>query len=220
MNKLNWDRNQLWEGCILASIAHAIMVAHYPDLSHEQSWDGFNYSVQDSSGTRGTITFHPNFLVGAFRNNHSERVVDYKNAIEYFMGAPEKSKEVASEEALLYLLDEIEEKTVPVITTAFWGNLDEVYSHDTYEDFIENGGFLIERQIDNVEYAINEWKEEYEMSENQIVLLKSIFKRKIDNPTKDIVLNEKEIKMIGSEDEEGLSESRISFEELGITWKL
>jgi len=65
-----------------------------------------------------------------------------------------------------------------------------------------------------VENAINEWEEEYEMSEIQIVLLKSIFKRKIENPTKDIVLNEKEIKMIGSEDEEGLSESRISFEEL------
>ncbi|PFH80339.1 hypothetical protein [Bacillus sp. AFS088145] len=220
MNKLNWDRNQLWKGCILASIAHAIMVAHYPDISHEQSWDGFNYSVQDSSGTRGTITFHPNFLVGAFRNDHSERAIKYKNAIEYFMGAPEKSKEVASEEALLYLLDEIDGKTVPVITTAFWGNLDEVYSHDTYEDFIENGGFLIERQIDNMESVINEWKEEYEMSETQIVLLKSIFKRKIDNPTKDIVLNEKEIQMIGSEDEEGLSESRISFEELGIKWKL
>jgi hypothetical protein len=220
MYKLNWDRNQLWEGCILASIAHAIMVAHYPDISHEQSWDGFNYSVQDSSGTRGTITFHPNFLVGAFRNENSERALGYINAIEYIKDAPEKAKEVASEEALLYLLDEIDGKTVPVITTAFWGNLDEIYSHDTYEDFIKNGGFLIERQIDNMENAINEWEEEYEMSETQIVLLKSIFKRKIENPTKEIVLSEKEIQMIGSEDEEGLSESRNSFEELGITWKL
>ena len=89
MNKLNWDRNQLWEGCILASIAHAIMVAHYPDISHEQSWDGFNYSVQDSSGTRGTITFHPNFLVGAFRNENSEKALEYKNAIEYFKVEPD-----------------------------------------------------------------------------------------------------------------------------------
>lgn len=220
MNKLNWDRNQLWEGCILASIAHAIMVAHYPDISHEHSWDGFNYSVQDSSGTRGTITFHPQFLVGAFRNEHSQRVFEYKNANEYFIDAPEKSKVVASEEALLYLLDEIDGKSVPVITTAFWENLGEVYSQDKYEDFIENGGFLIERQTDNIEKAINEWKEEYDMSNIQIDLLKSIFKRKIENPNKEIVLNEKEIKMIESEDEEGLSESRISFEELAITWSI
>ncbi|MES9685532.1 hypothetical protein ABWK22_22045 [Gottfriedia acidiceleris] len=219
MNKLNWDRNQLWEGCILASVAHAIMVAHFPDISHEQSWDGFNYSVQDSSGTCGTISFHPNFLVGAFRNDHSERAFEYKDAIEYFKGAPEKSREVALEEALLYLLDESDGKTVPVITTAFWGNFDEVFSHDTYEALIENGGFLIERQIDKMESSINEWKEDYDMSETQIVLLKSIFKRKIENPTKDIILNEKEIQMIGSDDEEGLSESRVSFEELGITWK-
>ena len=67
-----------------------------------------------------------------------------------------------------------------------------------------------------MENAINDWKEEYEMSEIQIVLLKSIFKRKIENPTKDIVLNEKEIKMIGSEDEEGLSESRIHLKNLEL----
>jgi hypothetical protein len=86
MKRINWERKQLWEGCILASIAHAIMVAHYPELSNEQSWDGFNYNVQDSSGTRATITFHPNCLVAAFRNEYSER--DYIDALDYFNDVP------------------------------------------------------------------------------------------------------------------------------------
>ncbi len=59
MKKLNWQREHLWEGCILASIAHAIMVAHYPELSNEQSWDDINYNVQDSLGLEGQLPSIP-----------------------------------------------------------------------------------------------------------------------------------------------------------------
>src|SRR5690348_9136227 len=88
MKKLNWQRENLWEGCILASIAHAIMVAHYPELSNEQSWDDINYNIQDSSGARGTITFHPNYYAGAFRNEFSER--EYIYALDYFNSPPKE----------------------------------------------------------------------------------------------------------------------------------
>jgi hypothetical protein len=127
---------------------------------------------------------------------------------------------LAVNETLQYLLDEIGGKTVPVITTAIWGDNDGIYSNDIFEDFIESGGFLIERQATDIETAINEWKEDYEMSESQIKLLRSIFERKVSAPTGKIVLTESEIKMIESDDEEGLNESRISFEELGIEWEI
>ena len=47
INEVSWRMEELWQGCILASIAHAIMVAHYPELSNEHSWDGINYNIQD-----------------------------------------------------------------------------------------------------------------------------------------------------------------------------
>jgi hypothetical protein len=194
------------------------MVAHYPELSNEQSWDDINYNVQDSSGTRGTITFHPNYLVGAFRNDYSER--DSLDALDYFNDAPKEVNALAINETLQYLLDDIDGETVPVITSSFWGNKDGIYSKDNFEEFMENGGFLIERQVADIETAINEWKENYEMSESQINLLRSIFERKISNPDGEIVLTDREIKMIESNDVEGLSESRISFEELGIKWEI
>jgi hypothetical protein len=218
MKKLNWQREKLWEGCILASIAHAIMVAHYPELSNEHSWDDINYNVQDSSGARGTITFHPNYLVGAFRNEFSDR--DYIAALNFFNSAPEEVDQLAVTETLQYLLDEIGGDTVPVITTAFWGGDDGMYSNDNFEDFIENGGFLIKSQAKEIETAIIEWKEYYEMSKSQIKLLSSIFERKISNPNGEIILTESEIRMIESDDEEGMNESRISFEELGIKWEI
>jgi hypothetical protein len=179
MRKIALDRKKLWQGCVLASIAHAISVARCPEICHEQSWDGFNYNVQDSSGSRGTITFHPHYLVCAFRNDNSERVLEYKNALEYFNDSPEEVKVLASNETLQYLLEDIDGETLPFITAAFWGNNEGIYSHDEIYQVIENGGSLIERQATDIETAINEWKEEYEMTDGQIILLKSIFQRKI-----------------------------------------
>jgi hypothetical protein len=49
------------------------MVAHYSEVSNEHSWDGMNYSVQDSAGTRGTITFRQDCYIETFRFNNSER---------------------------------------------------------------------------------------------------------------------------------------------------
>ncbi|WP_212935074.1 hypothetical protein [Bacillus hominis] len=40
--KFHISKEQLWKGCIFNSIESAISVAHYPDFSHESSWDGFN----------------------------------------------------------------------------------------------------------------------------------------------------------------------------------
>jgi len=74
LNEFGLSKEELWKGCILASLAHAIMVAHHPNLSNEHSWDELNYSVQDSSGGRGTITFSLDYVVAAFRNDNSHRL--------------------------------------------------------------------------------------------------------------------------------------------------
>jgi hypothetical protein len=83
----------------------------------KQSWDGFNYNVQDSSGTRGTITFHSNYFVAAFCNDHSERLSNYINALDYFRDAPYEVKQLAANETLQYLQDDVNGNDVPLITT-------------------------------------------------------------------------------------------------------
>lgn len=45
--------NIIYNRCILASIAHAIMNGKYELLSSEQSWDDMNYLFQDFEGVRG-----------------------------------------------------------------------------------------------------------------------------------------------------------------------
>lgn len=212
---LEFKREKLWKGCILASIAHAIMVAHYPEISNEHSWDGINYNVQDSDASRGTITFQPKFCIGAFRDESKINFIpNHKQAIEHFVGAPIEIKTLANNETLQYLLDDIDGKVNPVITTAFWGVEEEIFSMDLFDKVYINGGHLLSKQLMNFNEAIRAWTEYYDMDNNQCKLLKRVFKERILG--KNIILNKSDIRLIGTNDLEALEESRISFEEMGI----
>lgn len=83
-------KNDIYIGCLIASISHAIMTNVYPELSYEQSWDGANYSIQNSSGMRGTITFENDFCVGAIRNEMSTSIVGGEYIQECMRNFPQK----------------------------------------------------------------------------------------------------------------------------------
>ncbi|OFD71036.1 hypothetical protein BWGOE8_49770 [Bacillus mycoides] len=194
-------------------------MAHYPDFSHESSWDGFNYSVQDSQGGRGTITFHPKYTIVCLQDVNSERIEEWIDAANYFEGAPSKVVDIAKEEALQYVLEEVEGETVPFITTAFWIDDNGAYSIDSFEEMGEHGGFLLEIPLLDTESAIERLEEEYELTEEQIELLQLVYERKIQNPNEEIMLSKEEVAMIGTDDGEGLEVSKESFEEMNITWE-
>lgn len=213
------NKNNLWNGCILASVAHAIMVAHYPELSYEHSWDNGNYNVLDSSGGRGTITFTDHYVVGAFRNDNVTRD-DIPTALDFFTGAPKEVIELAQNETLEYLLEEDEDGTAsPSITTSFWGDNNTITSIDNIVRMIRCGGYILERQFMDNGAAVEAWRDYYEMTYEQVKLLNSVYLRKLNNPNGKITLTKSEIKTIGTDNHEGLSESRTSFEELNIYWE-
>jgi len=218
--KLHIDKEGLWNGCILKSIADAIFVAHAPDFAHESSWDGINYSMQDSQGGQGTITFHPKYTIVCLQDVNSERIDDWIDAANYFEGAPLEVIEIAKEEALQYVLEEVEGETVPFITTAFWIEDSGAYSIDSFEEMEEHGGFLLEIPLLDTGSAIERLEEEYELTEEQIELLQLVYERKIKNPNEEIKLSKEEAAMIGTDDSEGLEVSKASFEEMNIIWEL
>jgi hypothetical protein len=219
--KLEWKIDQLWNGCILAGIAHAIMVAHYPLISNEHSWDGSNYNTRDNAGTRGTVSFSNRCCTAAFRNDNCNRfsLENLSKAISYFHNAPKKIVELAETETLQYLLYNAGGQVLPVITTAFWGKNNELFTVDSTSDFMQYGGKLLKIQTLNLEKAVNAWKNYYGMSKPQIDLLKSIYERKIEDPLIPIFLTREEIEIIGTREPNGLEESLTSFQEMGIYWE-
>ena len=223
LNKLDWKIDQLWKGCILKSIAHAIMVAHDPFISYEHSWIGVNYCIFDGAETDGVVTFYHDFCVAAFRKISCDRFYSnsggFKCLKEYYNYVPQEIIRLSEKETLPCLLVNDEELSVPSMTTAFWGKNNELFTADSLDEFLAYGGESLIIEAMDFDSAICEILELYEMEPKQVQLLLQIYTRKVNKPHSMIVLSKKEIDMIGSDDQDGLKESYISFNEMNIDWE-
>lgn len=215
----SFNRKKLWEGCILATIAHAVMVEEYPELTNELSWDGINYNVQDSCGCRGTISFHEKYLVAAFQDINNRKMIDecIKNgALNILNINNEKIEYLAKEEALQYVLDDINGKTMPLITAGFWGIDNDIFSSSEYEIVEENGAYIISNHLLGFEEHLEALSVYYDISNRLVRLIESIYARKIHSPNKTLRLLEQEkdllLEVYGSE----ITECKETFHEINL----
>ena len=182
LDRLDAKPAELRKGCVLATIAHAIFTVRSPELANEQSWDGPNYSVQDSQGALGTVTFDARVTVGAFFDAHSERNPLASGAhydlATFLAEMPTDVRSIADEETLQYLLQEYEGATVAVITSVFWSDQDGLITPEPWEDAFANGAHLIRTQLLPPDEAIEAWRSHYELSPGQVDLLGSLFARR------------------------------------------
>ncbi|MFX4306600.1 hypothetical protein F8N00_14510 [Exiguobacterium sp. A1_3_1] len=211
-----WNRQTIWQGCILASIAHAIFVANNPDFAYEHSWDGDHYSTNDGQGCRGTVTFGQDFFVAGFRNE--EFFEETIEANDLLIEAPEKVQKIAVDDTFQYLLDDIEGVILPVVTTVLWGDDRQSFSSHQYEEMMDRGSSLFEIQASGYEAGLAYWEEYYELTERQLVLLETLYHLKIENPSQVITLSHEDIQVLDTIDMEGIEESTTSFYEIDIHW--
>jgi hypothetical protein len=219
------ERGRLWPGAILGAIVHAIAVTQYPEISNEQSWDGDNYNVQDSMGSRGTISFSGDDLVGVFFDDDSPRNPfnsedDGDYDLEVFLeGMPDGLRQLARERALQYVLQDYEGAAQPIITAAFWSRGERLAAAEPWQEVFDNGAHLVRIQLMETEEAFDEWQEQYELSDEQMALARSVFERKMADPTAPLKLEGRELELLTSwaESEEGMKECRESFGEIGIS---
>lgn len=177
MEKIAINSGKLYEGSILAAIVHAVTVGEFPELNYEHSWDGINYCMNNSCGCRGTITFDDNYIIAAFRDDR--KLANVQDAISFFEGAEENVIKLAENETLQYLLDTVDGSVKPLITAAFWGNWEQLYSNQTLENLMRNGGYIIENQIMEYQDAMKNWNEEYEFHDGQEKLIDTLFQRRM-----------------------------------------
>lgn len=210
MEKIDINPQKLYQGCLFAAIIHAILVGEYPELNYEHSWDGLNYSMNDSQGCRGTITFHPQCIVAVFRDD--ARILSDKGAYDYLCGMPEDILKIAQAEALQYVLDDVDGEVKPVITAAFWGTWEELSSSQTWSDIWENGGHILENQLLPHRQSFIRWDEYYGLSDGQMKLAQSLFDRKLAGAEAPVSLSEEEAENLHGD----IEECAVSLRELNI----
>lgn len=184
---MNIALKDFYDNCILLSIINAVMTLESPDYSSLHSWDGNNYSTNDWEGTRATVTFYKNSCVAACRDEASERLTLIREANYYLNEAPEHICALANSEAFQYLLENVGDNTMPLITSAFWVIDDCLYSVDTQSDMMKNGMHILTDQLLlDTDGIMEKSIENYEMSSAQIEFAKYLFDLKIKSEERQI----------------------------------
>lgn len=181
MIKIELNPKKLYEACILSSLTHAVAVGMYPELNYEHSWDKINYSMNDSEGCRATITFHKNRIIAVFQD--SSCVNADVDALDFFEGAPKEIIELAKNETLQYVLENVDGIVKPVISSAFWGDWNELYSVIPFDEIVDKGAHIITVQLLPFKEAMEEWSDYYDLDESQIKFIKHLFDKKIKENT-------------------------------------
>jgi len=213
--KLQTSFDELYNNCLYSSIAHAISNLKQPLFDYTQSWDWNNYNFHYGY-SRGTISFDlPNkILVGAIRDEKSIRISWYPKdkANKLFEEAPESSKHLFENEALQYLFDEVDGVTLPVATTAFWSQENQIVTCDDLDDFMINGGEFIFDIIVPMEELQTYWKEQYELTSEEMELIGYLFQLKKNGKTE---INKSHIELV-DKNCEGYMEFIESLLEIGF----
>lgn len=210
LEKLDIIPQDLYQGCLFAAIIHAILVGEYPELNYEHSWDGYNYSMNNSCGCRATITFHPRYIVAVFQD-HS-RDIPSPNAYNCLQSMPEDILGLAQAETLQYVLEDVDGEIKPVITTAFWGTWEELSSCQNWSDIWENGGYILKNQLLPRRQSLTRWDEYYGLTDGQMYLALSLLDRKLANAKTPVFLSPQEAGNLYGD----ITECAVSLRELNI----
>lgn len=206
---------------MLATISHAVMVGEYPELSSEHSWNGINYNIQDLAGCKGTITFFNDSFVGVFQSASHINIENYslENVSELLKDADENIVRIAKEEALQYVLEDINGDVIPVISAVFWGIDNQIYGSFSYDEIMEKGGYILKNQLKSYEESMASWIEYYEMNDEQIALTKKLFDKKLVAGESEIILTGEERRILTELYEDNVEVCIESLKEINIIFK-
>lgn len=205
-------RSALWQGAIFSTIAHAIWIMTHPIFAYEKAWNDHDYTIQNSEGAHGVITFAEETTIGMFFDVHSPRNPFRSKAIydldHLLSDMPTNIRFLAEQKTLQYMLDEYEGWTTPIITASFWSRGEYLTASEPWAKVLVHGAHLIHAETLPLEDSITILQERYEFTPGHINLLQSLFNRRMHASVKSTVLTDTEIKAISQTDCAGIKEAR------------
>ncbi|MBN8674249.1 MAG: hypothetical protein J0L56_08950 [Chitinophagales bacterium] len=147
----------------------------------EQSWENNNYSISNTGGTFGTISFTDSkeFIGVAFSKESSRNPFSISQKSDYsykpFLNeVPDNLYKIATEECLQYMIQGYKGKNLPIITSAFWGNELNTFVNEKWEDALTNGLFIYHNHFLSFEKSLLQWQSYYELSDADIKQIRII----------------------------------------------
>lgn len=199
INQLAIEGHKLWEGCILASCVHGVMLAEYPFTLDENRWSGGIYVMENEGREKASLVFSNDdeneLMLGMFCDLMSPRtdlVLSEEYARSHYRGAPEDLQDMAEALSLLFEMKD-GEKSLPFVTAGFWGEEGRIFSHDPYEDWLEHGGHILEVLMMPFEDAMAYYEVKCSMDAPRREIAERIYRERIKAPKARAVLKREEI---------------------------
>ena len=222
-NRLVINGGALWEGCILASCVHGVMLAEYPFTLRENGWFGEIYRVQNEEGSKAVLVFSEEneLLMGMFDDRKSLRsklILSDQYARSHYKEAPQEIRDAA--EALSVLFEDTAgRKKLPVVTTGFWEEEGQILSRDSYEDWFEHGGHILAAQMLPFEEAMSYYQVKCSMDAPRMEIAERIYRERIKSPKAKVVLKKEEIEVLEAAGPYNMDICKEVFEQFGVLFQ-
>lgn len=217
---LPFERSRLLRGAIVATIAYGVFLVSDGSLSHELSWDGSQYNRQDSQGTRGTVSFVGDRIVAAFFDEKSPsspyRMSTNYDYHSFLQGMPPDLQGIAERTTLQYLLEDYGNRSLPIITAAFWGDGGNLVAAHPWQDVYANGAHILKNEILSLDDAIEAWSEDFELSPPRADLFHALAYRSAYRSHEKIRLTVEELQILASEGDIGIEAARVLLSHVDI----
>lgn len=176
----------------------------------EQSWEDNNYSISNTGGTFGTISFTGSKeLIGVAFSKESPRnpfSINQKNDYTYksfLTEVPENLYKIAVKECLQYMIQDYKGENTPIITSIFWGNDLNIFVNEKWEEALKNGLFIYHTHLQPFEKSLLQWQSYYELTDADIKQIKIITRQVILAGSKPLSLNKETLSFFKTKEETG-----------------
>lgn len=223
VNRLAIDGKALWEGCILASCVHGVMLGEYPFIVNENAWFGELYITRNDEGGKAALAFSEDMelLMGMFDDRSSPRsklVLSDQYARSHYKGASEFIQSAAQALSILFE-DDVGQKKLPFVTTGFWEEEDQILSGDSYEDWFAHGGHIIKAQLMPFEEAMAYYEVKRSMDAKRMEIAERIYRERIKAPRARVVLKREEIAVLEASGPYNIGTCQEVFGQFGMVFE-
>lgn len=187
--------DNLKRGAILGAIANSVMVLECPEYEYFRTWDGNNYVVSPTDGNRGAITFEANAIVGLFFDPHSKyNPLGANRSFDvtlFLRGMQEDHRRVAEQVTMRYFIQDYQGTSMPIITSAFWDEHGQLAGAESWNSIFQNGARIVQIELMvDLDEALEEWQDAYQMSKPQLEMAKTLFKKRMASIDDSVYLSE------------------------------
>ncbi len=210
---------RLRTGAILASVVHATMQTTCTGYS--QGWTGDDFQVNNSCGTSGAVTFFKNGVVGCLYDYTCDYEPDWlvENQEHFFQGMPDVHRVISQQFTLRYRLEDHYGETITLVSAVFWNDGEQLVSAVPWQEMMDHGGYILRNHLRDHDEALDEWQDNWGMSDDQRTFIKMVFER-LQNKRYSwwMDLSQQEARWLSeiAKSEHALAECRKSFSEIGV----